>query len=435
MIGRILRIARRDYIAAVFTKGFLIGLVLAPLLMGGGLLAIPLMKHTEPAERRLVILDPSGTLAEPLTQAAAQRVGSGPGGSRKGPELKLEFLSPETNDAPDRQRLTLADRVRSGSVHAFVEVSPEVFQASSGSSRTSIQYFARSSVMDETRGWIEQTLNQELRRRRFDAAGIGADQRKALEAWFNVQGMTLPSRDQATGEVKAARRENELATVGVPMAAILAMMMLVMMGALPLLQSVLEEKSQRIAEVLLGCASPWEIMAGKLLGGVGVTLTAMVFYGGAGGLALGSLAVSGVVPLGVLPWFLVYGISAVLLYGSAAVALGSACSDAKDAQHLQMPVMMPLLIPVMVMMPILKEPHSTLATALSLFPPFTPLVMVLRLAAPGGVPAWQNWIGVVGVLVTTAFTLWIAGRIFRVGILLQGKAPKFSEILRWGLRG
>ncbi len=282
---------------------------------------------------------------------------------------------------------------------------------------------------------MEQTLNQELRRRRFDAAGIDADRRKTLEAWFNVQGMTLPSRDQTTGEVKAARKENELTTVVVPMVTILAMMMLVMMGALPLLQSVLEEKSQRIAEVLLGCASPWEIMAGKLLGGVGVTLTAMLFYGGAGGVALGSAAVSGVVPLGILPWFLVYGISAVLLYGSAAVALGSACSDAKDAQHLQMPVMMPLLLPVMVMMPVLREPHSTLATALSLFPPFTPLVMVLRLAAPGGVPAWQAWAGLAGVLATTALTLWIAGRIFRVGILLQGKAPKFSEILRWGLRG
>lgn len=434
MMYRILRIARRDYIAAVFTKGFLIGLILAPVLMCGGLLAIPIMKHVEPSERRLMILDPSGTLEGPLLEAASQHNQVKPGKSRHGPALHFEFQTPQTN-ALENQRLDLADRVKSGSIHAFVEIPPEVFLTNGRPSRSRIQYYARSSAMDETRGWLEQTLNDELRRRRFQAAGIEPARLEALEAWFNIQGMTLPSRDSTTGEVKAARKENEFSTVGIPMVAIIAMMMLVMMGAMPLLQSVLEEKSQRIAEVLLGCASPWEIMAGKLLGGVAVTLTAMLFYGGAGFTAMSSMAISGVVPLGLIPWFVVFGISAVLMYGSVAVALGSACSDAKDAQHLQMPVMMPLLIPAMMMMPLVKEPNSTLATVLSLFPPFTPLLMVLRLGSPAGVPAWQAWIGLVGVLLTTAFTIWIAGRIFRVGILMQGKLPSFAEILRWGWRG
>jgi ABC-2 type transport system permease protein len=431
---RILRIARRDYIAAVFTKGFLIGLILAPILMCGGLLAIPVMKHVEPSERRLLILDPSGSLEGPIQSAVTSHNNPKSGKSRTGPKLILEFQPPQTNALED-QRLELADRVRSGSLHAFVEIAPEVFQPTPRSARSSIQYYALSSAMDETRGWIEQTLNDELRKRRFIAAGIEPEQLKTLEAWFSIQGMTLPSRDRATGEVKAARRENEFASLGVPLLAILAMMMLVLMGSMPLLQSVLEEKSQRIAEVLLGCATPWEIMAGKLLGGVAVTLTAMLFYGGAGFTAMSSLAVSGVVPLGMIPWFVTFSIAAVLMYGSVAVALGSACSDTKDAQHLQMPVMMPLLLPVMIMMPLVKEPNSTIATVLSLVPPFTPLLMVLRLGSPAGVPTWQVWTGLAGVLVTTAFTLWIAGRIFRVGILMQGKLPSFAEILRWGWRG
>lgn len=431
---RILRIARRDYIAAVFTKGFLIGLILAPILMCGGLLAIPVMKHVEPSERRLVVIDPSATLEGPVMEAAQARRRGKPGSPATGPELHIEFQTLQT-PASETQRLRLADRVRSGSIHAFVEIGEELLDPNANPTGSVIRYYARSSAMDETRDWIERTLNDELRRRRFTAAGVDPSRLGALNAWIRVQGMTLPSRDKATGEVKAARKENQLATIAVPMVAILSMMMLVMMGAMPLLQSVLEEKSQRIAEVLLGCASPWEIMAGKLLGGVGVTLTAMLFYGGAGFVAMSSLAVSGAVPWGLIPWFLAFGISAVLMYGSVAVALGSACSDAKDAQHLQMPVMMPLLLPVMIMMPVLKEPNSTLATALSLFPPFTPLFMVLRLGSPAGVPAWQAWIGLAGVLATTALTLWIAGRIFRVGILMQGKLPKFSEILRWGLRG
>ena len=434
MLFRILRIARRDYIAAVFTKGFVIGLVLAPLLMCGGLLAIPVMKHVEPAERRLVILDASGTLTSALTEAAASRHESSSRTSAPRPQIRLEFEPPHTN-ALDAQRLRLADRVRSGALHAFVEVPPEVLDPSANPSGSVFRYFTRGTAMDETRGWVERTLNDELRRRRFAAAGVDTARLESLNAWIGIQGMTLPERDQATGEVSLARKENPVAAIGVPMVAIMAMMMLVMMGALPLLHGVLEEKSQRIAEVLLGCASPWEIMAGKLLGGVGVTLTAMLFYGGAGLTAIGSLAFSGVVPWRLIVWFLVYGIAAVLMYGAVAMALGSACSDAKDAQHLQMPVMMPLLLPIMVMFPMLKEPNSPLATLLSLFPPFTPLIMVLRLGSPAGVPAWQAWSGLAGVLATTAFILWIAGRIFRVGILMQGKRPSFAEILRWGWRG
>ncbi len=431
---RILRIARRDYIAAVFTKGFLVGLILAPIMMCGGLLAIPVMKHVEPSERRLLVLDPSGTLEGPVIDAAKARNTSTPAKPRSGPEFRIEFDSPMT-DALEKQRLELADRVRAGSLHAFVEISPAVFEPSTNQSDAMIRYYAQSSAMDETRGWIERVINDELRRRRFAAAGIEPAQLSAMNAWIGVQGMTLPSKDKATGAVKAARKENQLASVGVPLVAIMAMMMLVMIGSMPLLQSVVEEKSQRIAEVLLGCASPWEIMAGKLLGGVGVTLTAMIVYGGAASVAVGSFAATGAVPFWLFPWFAAFGISAVLMYGSVAVALGSACSDAKDAQHLQLPVMMPLILPVMIMMPVIKEPNSTFATALSLFPPFTPLMMVLRLSSPAGVPAWQAWAGLAGVVATTAFTVWVAGRIFRVGILMQGKLPKLTEIIRWGLKG
>lgn len=434
MLRRIFLIARRDYIAAVFTKGFIIGLILAPLLMSGGLVAIPMMKHVEPAERRILILDPSGTLDKPLSAIALSRNEGSPDKPPAKPAIVLEFEAPNEGD-PAAQRLHLADRIRAGSLNAFVDISPEAFGPPNPSHPPLVQYYAQSSAMDETRGWIERALSDEIRTRRFTAAGIDPAQVRALNTRVEVQGMTLPSRDKTTGQIQEAKKENPIATILVPMVAILAMMMLVMMGAMPLLQSVLEEKSQRIAEVLLGCASPWEIMAGKLIGGVCVTLTALVFYGGAGTMALGSLALTGIVPLAMIPWFLAFAIAAVLMYGSLALALGSACSDTKDAQHLQMPVMMPILLPVLFMMPILKEPSSPLATALSLFPPFTPLLMVLRLGSPAGVPAWQAWTALAGVLITTALTIGIAGRIFRVGILMQGKLPKFSEILRWGLKG
>ena len=89
----------------------------------------------------------------------------------------------------------------------------------------------------------------------------------------------------------------------------------------------------------------------------------------------------------------------------------------------------------MLMAPILQRPNSILATVMSLFPPFTPMLMLLRQAMPSGVPAWQPWVGLVGVIAGALAITWGAARIFRVGILMQGKPPKLAELLRWALRG
>lgn len=441
-LRRILRIARRDYVAAVFTKGFIIGLVLAPVMMLAGLIAIPVMQHVETPDRHLLIIDHSHSLRQAITEAALAHNGNTPGTNpgatnpqpRSGPAFHLQFEAPRTNQL-EAQRLDLADRVRAGSLHAFVEIDPHVLRPRDESRDARIRYYSKSSVLDETRGWIEQTVNRELRRRRLLEAGLDPVHVASLTGSIPLEALTLPSRDRTTGHVQAARKEDPAASLAIPFAGVILQMLLVMMGCMPLLQGVLEEKSQRIAEVLLGCASPGELMAGKLLGGLAVTLTAMAFYFGSGLLTLAALAKSLPLPLAVLPWFILFSIIAVLMNGALALALGSACSDLKDAQHLQLPVMIPVLVPVILMLPVLKEPNSFFATVFSLIPPFTPLAMVLRLGSPAGTPAWQPWLGLLGSLLWTLATLWLAGRIFRVGLLAQGKTPRLRELLRWGLRG
>jgi ABC-2 type transport system permease protein len=83
----------------------------------------------------------------------------------------------------------------------------------------------------------------------------------------------------------------------------------------------------------------------------------------------------------------------------------------------------------------MSQPNSVLSTVLSLFPLFTPLLMLVRQALPSGVPAWQPWVGLAGVLVTAPAIVWVAARLFRIGIMFQGKLPKGAEILRWAIRG
>jgi len=85
--------------------------------------------------------------------------------------------------------------------------------------------------------------------------------------------------------------------------------------------------------------------------------------------------------------------------------------------------------------PVMQQPNSGFATALSLFPPLTPPLMMMRQAMPGGVPAWQPWVGLVGTVAWTVAVAWAAARIFRVGILMQGKTASFPEMMRWAVRG
>jgi ABC-2 type transport system permease protein len=150
-----------------------------------------------------------------------------------------------------------------------------------------------------------------------------------------------------------------------------------------------------IAEVLLGCLKPHEFMAGKVLGGLAVSLTGAAVYVSGGVVMLNVAGLGAFVPLHIIPWFFTFLVLEIVMVGSYLAALGSACNDPKDAQNMTFPAMIPVFLPMFLAMPILQEPTSTFATVMSLFPLFTPMLMLLRKAAPVGIPAWQPWVGLV----------------------------------------
>ena len=130
-----------------------------------------------------------------------------------------------------------------------------------------------------------------------------------------------------------------------------------------------------------------------------------------------------------------YLVADVTILCAFAAALGAACSTPQEAQNLGVLLLSPVMIPFMITVPILRQPNGLLAIALSLFPPFTPLLMLLRQSMPGGVPGWQPWLGLAGIAGWTILTSFAAARIFRVAILMQGKPPKAADLLRWAIRG
>jgi ABC-2 type transport system permease protein len=221
----------------------------------------------------------------------------------------------------------------------------------------------------------------------------------------------------------------------VPFGVVMLMFMMIMSGASPLMSSVIEEKMQRIAEVLLSSATPFQIMMGKLAGMVGVALTLTAVYLGGVYWAGQHYGFADAVPPSILAWFIGYLALAVLMYGSIFIAIGAACSDLKEAQAMMGPVMVLLCLPLFVMMQVLREPDSGFAVVLSLIPMATPMLMTSRMALLPNLPLWQPLAGIAIVLLATLVFVYAAARIFRVGLLMHGKGANLKTLFKWIFAG
>jgi hypothetical protein len=384
------------------------------------------------------VVDRSGVVVETVVAAAEERnaavVYEEETGKKVKPAYLIDVVAPDAAN-PAAQRLELSDRVRARELHAFVEIGPGALSPAEDWEAARIRYYAENAAIDEIRGWLNGSINNHLRHMRLVDKGVANEAVGEVLAWINVEGVGLVSVDKATGQVRDAQHKSEMETVLTPIFTLMLMFMMIMMGASPMLSSVMEEKTQRVAEVILGSMRPFEFMMGKILGGVAVSLTALSVYVILGFVVVTRLDMADKIPLHILPWFYTYLVLTIFMVGAGMAALGSVCNDAKDAQNLTFPAMIPLIIPMFLLLPVIEAPNSAFATGLSLFPPFTPTLMLMRLGSQVGIPAWQPWVGLAGVLLFALVSIWAGGRIFRVGILMQGQPPKFSNILRWAIRG
>jgi len=443
---KILTIARRDYLATVRTKAFVFGLVVAPMLFGGGSIAMTLFKgQPDLKDRRVAIVDHTGVVAGPLVSAAREKNGRELFGKithqQIAPRYVFEVVAPAANSKD--QLLALSDRVRRKQLAAFLEIGKDALvppdPAGDSDEKASpdarISYYTNAGGIDEMRNWLNGPINDGVRLARLAQLGIDIGRHKGLTASVSIDGLSLLERDEKTGEVHAARKRSELGGFFVPFAVAMILAMIVMVGSAPMLQNVTQDKSQRIVETLLGAATPFELMTGKVLGSVGVSMTSSVLYVLAGTFAVNALGVAGLLPLSIIPWFYVYLLADVVMLCAFAAALGACCSTPQDAQNLAIVLLMPCLIPMFMLVTVLRQPNGMLATVMSLVPPFTPILMLLRQAMPDGLPLWQPWVGLLGVVLFAAATVWVASRIFRVAILMQGKPPRLAEMVRWAMKG
>ncbi len=374
---------------------------------------------------------------------------------------------PLPSEVPESPRETLIDRLRpwlkgdeklqveNQSVNLFAAVLiPHVLRdsgatASSGAKKSSaegnIEFWSDNLADVGLEQLVTESIGRELRTAAYQVKGMDAAAVKAIES-IHVPLISLNPR-KAAGEEQVGLGDR--IRQWIPSVFVYLLWVAVFVTAQMLLTSVIEEKSNRIIEVLLSSVTPEELMAGKLAGIALTGLTMLAFWiitsmgvlwvniGHGGGSGGGSGSVENI-PIDLLnlmqttwllPAFLGYFALGFLVYATFFLALGSTCNTLKEAQNMMGMIMPILLVPLFTIPFIPRDPNGTLARVLSWIPPFTPFVMMNRVT---GHPPMIDVFGTLIMLVGFVFLeLLAAARIFRIGVLRTGQPPRWMELLRW----
>ena len=427
----------------VGTKAFLLGIMMMPVLMMGGLIVPKLMEKTGKQEdRTFAVFDGTGAILPQLEQAVVARnelvkkmLESDDLTEEQRDELRDDtkityvFEKLDTEMTPDR-KLELSDKIRSGELFAFLDIPANALDQNTTDAE--IEFVSEESALSDSRRWMSSAINDIVKATRLQQAGIDPIAVTKASGRVPVRGRALYAKS-ADGTIEQAPEKDALTTLMLPFGYMMLMFVVILMAAQPMLESVLEEKSERIAEVLLGSASSNQLMAGKLMGNVAGSLTVFLLYA-TGAYALASYNNwTDMVHLELMPLFMLYQLLGVLFFSSIFMSIGAAVSQLKEAQSMLLPVWMLLMCPMFVWFNVIREPNGSIATGMSFFPPATPMTMTIRLTTGATIPTWQIVSSIALLIVATGLCVIAAGRIFQIGILWQGKTPKISQLLRWVL--
>jgi ABC-2 type transport system permease protein len=428
---------RREYLERVRSKWFLIGTLLGPVFFGM-ITVLPTyisMKQRPGADlTNIVILDATGTgLGARVAKALGEKYPSA--------------AAPAVKTLP-QERLGVAE---DSAVNAAVrkEINGFIVLDSNTIANRYVRYVGRnagslSDVEALMSGVRQQVLALRLEKEGLDAARVTA-----------LTGDRLETRKERIGD-KGREKGGGLGNLAFAyIVAFLLYFMIVLYGQ-QILRGVMEEKTTRVAEVVVSSVSTDTLLAGKVLGvglvaitqvvaWIGLTL-GMLFYLGpilfgkmapeAGATAaaargLPTDAITAALPtLGTSLVILAYFVLGFIFYASLFAAVGAMVSSQEDVQQASMPVMLMLISSVIFMGPILTNPGSPLARAMSLIPFSAPILMPLRMSLMA-VPWYELAISLGGVALACVAAIWVSARIYRVGLLMYGKRPSFKELGRW----
>ena len=441
-------VAWREFRHTVLTKAFFLGVIVAPMIFLAILIAISvfLQPEAKPLVGDVGVISPDNALQAPLQDALKRPEASSP--------ISIETLTPEEASAmlmdsgmtstantavPETIDLNVrsvaetdADRVkdgiRTGEWTALIIAEPYALELVEDKSearkanRVKI-YVAPDSPPSHTE-LLEDAAREALVEARVTREGMDPKvvQRLTATPWADTVRLVEGGAEKT--EIGDLRRF-------LPMAFMIIIWLTTFVSGNYLLTSTIEEKSNRVMEVLLSAVSPMQLMTGKIIGYAMVTAVMVAMFS--------SLAVTFLIMVSVLDLItpvqiillFIYLIMAYLMIAAIMAGIGSAVSDMRDAQTLLGPVSFAVMIPLFLSPVVAEDPNGIVAMVTSYIPPLTPFIMVLRLVATEPVPVFEIWLSLGWGFLCALVLIWLASRIFRVGVLMQGKPPNPIEMLRW----
>jgi len=414
-------VLKREYLARVRTKAFVLSTISLPLAILAVFLFIGVMSKRQGEQTlKIAILDSAGGLAIPITQGLDEKFRTG----KPVIHVVSTFSQPP---AEEKVRDELRSQVRRGQLDGYVVVPREVLQGKGA------EFHTRNPGDFALTALIRRALSGAIIARHLNDRGIHIENLTQLARGVDVTLVKITEQ----GETE---ERGQTILTAIVLVMVLYLSLPVYGGAT--MRSILEEKTTHVIEILMASVRPFPLLAGKILGVAAVGFTQLLIWTIAAGLLAGygsTLAAAlrpGAtptpwnLPTALLLYLLVFFLAGYFLYATLFAAVGAMVSTEEDAQQIALPVMLPLLMSVVLLTVILRNPSSTLSVVLSLIPFFSPVLMLLRIAIQMP-PLWQIAVSLLLLVVTTLGFVYVSTRIYRVGALMYGKRPSLAEVFRW----
>ncbi len=442
---KVMAVAFREFRHTVLTKGFIFGALIVPVIMFGGIAAVGALVSSQmaPVDGTVAIIDPSGTVGafaseelspERITKRQQKTleenstvIGSGNMAAQAAAMVPRVNITVQPVAELDKEQ-ELRAKVQEGTLLGLAIIPPEVLKANpknADDTPATFQLIVPSKSPPRLTSLFERAVASAIVKARVKAAGNDYTSMSAL----------LSTPDTAVRRLSTDGKEAKESVVAktlLPMGFMMLLWITTFTSGQYLLTSTIEEKSSKVMEVILSAVSPMQLLGGKILGYAMVSAVMLVMYGGLAIAGLAAAAMNDLVTPQMLALMVVYFIMA---YGFVAImmaSVGSAVNDMREAQSLVGPVMVILIVPLMLWLPISEQPNGMLATIMSFVPPAIPFVMILRVTASSEpIAAWQIAASIVWGFTCAFGFLWMGTKIFRVGVLMQGKPPTPRELLKW----
>ncbi|RNC90286.1 MAG: ABC transporter permease [Allomuricauda sp.] len=438
-MGKLKLIIKREYLAKVRNKSFIIMTFLSPILMVGMIVLIAYLAKVNDSEQRVITILNEGEYFQDTFKNTAS----------------LSFIQLRDLTLEQARDTTLAMEY-----YGLLHIPPEEkLETAAGNAFLYTKDSPVSYVLDR----LESTFQSKLRQQRLQDLGVSTAEFEHIEQDFEIRTQTFEGEKSVKGitEIRAF--------IGGGFGYLIMMFIIIYGGFV--MRSVIEEKTSRIIEVIISSVKPFQLMLGKIIGTslAGVTQFAIWIFSASlllviamllmdidlsalnAGPAMGGMATLPTEPVNEMqpyinemmkiPWmllivsFIIYFVLGYLIYSSIYAAIGAAVDNETDTQQFIFPIILPLMLAIYVgFFSVFSNPHGPIAVGFSLFPLTSPIVMLMRLPSgigEGGVPWWQLLTSIFLLIVTFIGIVWLAAKIYRVGILMYGKKPTYRELLKW----